>query len=89
MQNRTRKNRSADAEILLNYLDSRPYRDYRETKKMIMQACQVPVSTLTNWVYGPCKKIPLRAKIEINKITLSQSGKEIFTITEPEEKPKA
>lgn len=76
-----------DGEKLRQWLESVPYRDYAALKRRMASECLVSMTTLKNWIYGQCR-IPDSGKRDINRVTLSYSGKEIFKIAKPEESSK-
>lgn len=79
MQTKGVKKFPADANILRGWLDSIPFGQYNAVKWRIVDTCEVPMTTLNNWIYGTCR-IPDERKIILNGISKEISGKELFDI---------
>lgn len=76
------KNQLTDAEILHQWMQNLPYKNYNATRARLVSACMVPVDTFRNWMYGK-SRIPMLAKREMNKIGVEITGKNIFEIEAP------
>lgn len=77
-------NTLTDGEKLRYWLDFSVCRgNFNDVVSRLVSACMVSPTTFNNWRYGKCR-IPAAAKRDMNKVAVEVSGKEIFTVVQPE-----
>lgn len=69
-----------DAQILRNWLQSVPYRDYRAVREKMAAQCMVPKSTFNNWLNGLCR-IPNLVKHTINNVASEYNNSIVFDLS--------
>lgn len=72
-----------NSEILKNWLNTVPPVDKNRVLSSIYSECLITPATLRNWRYGKCR-IPLAGRRDLNKVSMSYSGYELYKIVPPE-----
>lgn len=70
----------SDAEILRDWLQSLPYRDYRVVRDKMIAKCMVTKGKFANWQHGTCR-MPALAKQAVNVVSLEYNGTTVFDLS--------
>ena len=73
------KDTRRDVTTLRAWLDTVPHGEYSNIRRRICEECFIKKSTLQAWIQAKVS-IPMRARRDINRITMEVSGCELFVI---------